>query len=1028
MSENAIENLPNDDVPPTTSRSVISNWFNRVPKSKLRVTPQRPGPIKRFVRKVHYECIKNSVRNVSKAIEKRIVRAGDVRRVLDHKIKNIPILRSSNAHTHPMCAGERTGVTIFLQDLARDSAYEPYTVSMSGSDQLNGEEGSRYFFWAKDFTQEMRDDPIKHNSCLIFIDVDYHVDMNKYLKMFKPLLIYTLVPTSAGYRDKEIEYCFVGNKVQYRVSGGSEYSHEIWDYKGDVVTVIDKHKNLLVFHVTQHVLKDSPERRVISILPAVSVPYPYYESVKQSPLMRKVYNDDGVTFVDSTLDDTISLALEGSADSVRLRRKLYDAIKIRMESSLVSPKPGDVEFMLYKAFGDKSDVAIDACLLYKIMMRNFTPRTNVVATTSIATTFQPVGPLTHEEFKSPCQVITTPIVTIPAVFPAPTFNSEVASATKRVVEVSNETRMPLVMKAYAKEFIKKMVPDDIMHKGRPVTIEDVKKLQNKPLQRARAREVEHLIGEEPRNKLRMFVKNEPYSAPNDPRAITQCLAELTMKMSTFTYAFKEDILKKQPWYGPGKTPKGIHDRMREIGAKGTHTSDYWRYDGTITKDLQQMCNKIYLRWLNDGRDAETWIYCWRAVFLDQVTTKRGYKYDAGPGTRSGSPPTTDVNSMINAFLSYCGYRECGYDPDTAWSKLGLYTGDDGLNRYEEGFQAALKSVVKSTGMRIEIDECTGPDGPINFAGRTFPRPMTSYSSHQDVKRTLPKLHLSSNKGVDREIAAYNRAAGYYVTDAKTPIIGDWARRVLSIVGKVNDVDANMETLEALLTESMTSEEKFKIGSGAWPQEDPELIRQSVANILNETNDSLAIMQLKIKAAEDLDSFPVIWDNEAEYNPKLTALVNGVVIGPHQNKQCQESQLINNSSTSPPPTGSTPKERTTSPARSVKLSQRQNATGKKAQTSSQQDPPKRSRHSQPNSGNASSAINRSNQRELSPKYDPNEQQPSASGYKPRTPTLRKKPKIDPAVALAQLMKSMNSTLSDQSINKVVKQVMNMTDSY
>ncbi|APG76434.1 hypothetical protein [Sanxia water strider virus 16] len=1010
MSTNVNDNQ--DDVPRT---SKISNLFHKTRPSKYRVTPQKPGVIKRFARKLHYEFIKKSVRKVSKAIENRIVRSADLRRVIDHKIRDIPLLRSSIGHTHPNCAGERTAVTLFMQELAKQCAYDPYTVSMSSPDQLNAEEGSRYFFWAKDFAQEMRDDPIKANSLLIFTDVDFHVDMNKYLKMFKPMLIYTIVPTSAGHREEEFEYFFKDNKIHYKVSGGSDYCHQIWDYKGDVVTVVDKNKNLLCYHITQHALKSSPHRRVISILPFASVPYPYYENIPQQPLVRKTYNSNGVSFIDSTLDDSISLALEGSIESVRIRRKMLEAIKIRMGTSNVLEKPGDVEFMLYKTSGDKADVAIDSCLLFEILKRQAVMTNNVVATTSIATHYQPVGPLVHEEVKDPSQLITSPLVTKPALFPAQTYNAEVAAISGRVDKPRNDVKMPLAYQNYGREFAKLMIPDNKIHQGRPITIAEVKHLQNKPMQRARTREIEHLIGVEPRNKLRSFIKNEAYSAPNDPRVITTNAAALTLRMSAFTYAAKEDFLKKCPFYGPGKAPREIHDRMREFGEEGFVITDYNRFDGSISRALQQLVNKIYLRWLNDGSDADEWAAMFRQVFIQRAFTKKGYAYDPGYGTRSGSPITTDGNTMINAFISYCALRDMGFPVEEAWSKLGLYTGDDGLNRNIPGMAAAMTAAVAAMGLNIDIAQ-TLPDESITFAGRTFPRPMTSYTSHQDIKRTLPKLHVSSNKSVTPEIAAYNRAAGYYVTDARTPLVGTWARKVLVNCKKIKLVEDNAENLEALLANSMTSEERFKIANGSWPQDNPELIRQSVADILNITNNELNQLELQIQAAEDLHKLPVVWDNTDEFKPKLTSLVNGELLRPHvKSEPCKtESKPTNNSSTPQPQTGSIPKAAKTSSGKSTKSAPKPKPSNKKAQASSQAQTKTKLTASPNSSGPASStsksrAPNRNDNATSAPNAKPNVAEPSP-------PPKRKKTQLQ---EVTELLKKLNPSLTDHQVKTLIE---------
>jgi hypothetical protein len=212
----------------------------------------------------------------------------------------------------------------------------------------------------------------------------------------------------------------------------------------------------------------------------------------------------------------------------------------------------------------------------------------------------------------------------------------------------------------------------------------------------------------------------------------------------------------------------------------------------------------------------------------------------------------------------------------------MYAGDDGLNRNVEGFAASLVVVSGQLGLVVEAS-ISPVDGPITYAGRTFPRPLTSMSSHQDIKRTLPKLHVSANKAVLRELAAINRARGYEVTDGKTPLISAWCEVVFRHCGR-REVD-----------DSMLSEELYKIKSCAWPQEDPQLILESVSKIMGWTTAETLDKHRSILASKDLDDVPIIWDNETE--PKIPAVKGDVIVRPHVNDmKCpkQKKQTKNNS--------------------------------------------------------------------------------------------------------------------------------------
>jgi hypothetical protein len=999
----------NDTPTVKKTKTWLKNPFKPTDRPSLYyVKAEKAGFLTRLARRIDYQFIRNDREKVTKKIDALCVRNLDVRRILENQIKSVPIFRAAKAHTHPESAGERSGANVFLQKLATQAGYEPYNVSMSKQDILNGQVGSRNYFTPKDYCMEARHDKVTINTCFIFTDVDFNVDMNKYLRYFKPILMYTVVPTSAGCQDKEFAFYFKDNKIHYSVQGGSKYVHQLWDYCGDVVTVVDKHKNLLCYHITQHILKDSPHRRIITILPFCSVPFPYYKMNEQCPLRRKVLTSNGVSFIDCETDNKLSLAIEGSSDTILISKKTYKALQIKRDTATTPLKTGDIEFILYKNAEDKRDITNDACILYNILMSNCKLTPNMIDTNVIPTHFQTMSPLVHEEVKPPCQVVTSPLVTHPALVPAQTYNNEVAAIAGRVDKPRNDTKMPLKYQHYSNEFAKMMIP--VPHQGRPISMEEVIKLQNKPMQRARIREVDHILGPEPRNKLKSFVKPEAYSAPNDPRVITTNAAVLTTRMSAYTYAAKEDFLKKLDFYGPCKTPMDVHDRMKMIGSNGLIISDYNRFDGSISRDLQfEVVNKIYSRWLNLGRDRDEWLAMFHQVFIQKAYTRHGYPYDPGFGTRSGSPITTDGNTMINAFISYSALREIGFEPEEAWSRLGLYVGDDGLNQNLPGLARTLNEVVNDLGLNIEIVQTT-PDESITFAGRTFPRPLTSNTSHQDIERTLPKLHVSANKCVTPAEAAYNRAAGYYVTDKETPLIGTWARKVLFITGKLEDFEKTKDRDE-LIKDSMTSEERYKIANGSWPQEKPELICESIARILNRTTSDINDMVLKIRATETLNTFPVIWNNEESYKPKVTALVNGDLIRPHQNTTCKtESKPIKINSMNQLQDGAPSVGITTSSVKLMKSEPQPNHTSRKALATSTSEARTKSMVSQRDYGHASSNVkpssNHTNEnprnlrkrnrvrmnhgdRNSSPPYIPNAPEPQHVEYNPRSPVMNKK---------------------------------------
>jgi len=813
----------------------------------------------------------------SKKIHKKKIVIKNLRKDLDHTIKNIPLYKAARNHTHPNCAVERTAVTNYLVDIVKNDGRVPYIVSRSEQDQLNGVDGTRHYYFSKDLSMDYASTKVGNNHVFIMTDVDYYLDMNKYLQYFKPTLIYTFIPSSAGYRDKETSYFFKDNRVHYNVSGGASYDHELWDYTGDIITVIDKYRNLLVFDVTQHVIENSPNRRIITILPKVCVPYPYYQrDITQAPLKRKVLTKNSVSFIDCAHSEFYSLAIAGSTESFEVRKSVYQAIEHRLKTKTSGPPTiADVEQLMHQTSRDdedKSNFKIMACHLHCIMTKNVEFERNVIATSTLPTHYAPLGTLKTVDSSSPGQAVTSPLAREPALFAAKSLASDEVMTEKRVKVVANKTRPPVNFNTYREEFIGLVVPPELRHRGVPLPLEEVIALQSKPMQKARTKANEHLLGLFPMNKLKSFMKTEPYPSINDPRAITQMSVQLTIMMSAYTYAFKNDRLKKLPSYGPGKTPVEIVERIKEIGAEGLIESDYSRFDGSISPYLQDVVRRIYLTWVRE-QDAPILKSNFDNVFLRSATTSHGLKYDAGYGTRSGSPITTDGNTLINMFVSYVALREMGMKKEKAWLKLGLYTGDDGLNTNVPGMKESLELVTQQFGLKLEAVSAK-PNESVNFAGRTFPHPLTSKSSHQDIKRTLVKLHLSANKNVTKEMAAANRAVGYMTTDSNTPIIRAWCETVLRYTGDISAV------------ESMTSEERFKVENGSWNQEDKDVIFDSVCKILGMTKAEVEAAERSIYGSKHLDDIPVVYENKREV--KLEAEFDGVITGPRDEK-CQQTK-------------------------------------------------------------------------------------------------------------------------------------------
>lgn len=831
--------------------------------------------------KAIYTCFgfrKLSARDISYWESLFIQRRKLLRNILVPNERCVKVFPCHSGHTHPRSAEFRSSANEFLIHTAETSGYTPYVVSRSGKDRGDG---SRYFYHAKDYHVDFRDDPVKENHCFIFTDVDYYADMNKWMMHWKPIMMYTLVPKQLSYQGEEFAY-FLNNEseLEYHVRGGAQYSHKLWHYTGDTLCVMDCYGAICIFDIEQREVEGDPHHRLIWLLPKARIPFLGWIinpiRTGYNMLSRLTVQTGSICYLWDAVTDQLSVRSIKNKYSVEIGGKLFHSIKSRLANKDTPVRTSDIERMLnVGGFDTKQSVVVAPLLLDCWEFDELKP--NILSTGTFSTNFEALPyqrQVRTEDAKNVGQATTTPVVNNPALFAAKGLNADRSCIEGRVNKPRNEKDPPRKYYDYAREFVNFLVPEGVRGTGAPLDADEVREKQDGKLQRSRFDDAIHGMSAIVNNKLKAFIKTETYNAPKAPRNITTMSPELTINMSAYTIPFSS-YLKKLPWYAPGKSPKQVTKRVRQIaqetGGHGMASSDYPTYDGSVSKFMQvNVLLSSCLYWLAEQYRSEFKRF-FNDVFKRSATTAEGERYDAGNGTRSGSPITT-YNTIMNAYSSYCAYRNMGYKPLEAWNKLGLYMGDDGgTANTNGGFGDALSKVASDLGQKCE--PIIVPDGePFPFCGRYFVNPMLSDDTFQDPLRTLGKIHLSGNKGVSREQAAANRAHGYLATDAKTPLIGTYCKKVLELTG-------------GLKFRSGTREEQFKCSS-PWPQSEKADIIDAMAKVMGYSVAEIEDMDQQLLNVTGLDQFPVLLDTMAK--AKVLAVVDGEVVGidPH-------NQPINN---------------------------------------------------------------------------------------------------------------------------------------
>lgn len=807
-----------------------------------------------------------SVRDYTSIIDKSRIPIADARPLLIPAGEKIEIFPCNSVHSHPRSAEFRSAAGNFITELLAKAGYTPYHVSAAKRDLGKG---SRYYYCTKDMSQPMRDDPIEENSAIEMTDVDYYADMPRWLALRKPIVMYTLVPQSISFSNGEQSYYFENNEVVFHVAGGGKYQHQLWDYKGDVVTALDLDGNLIVYELEQRLIKGDEHHRIIALMPRAVITDPLFLTMKldwlDNLLQRKTVTQGDLNVLWEPIDDVLSVGRVDSKYSVTITGKLFAAIKARLAHKDSAPFVSDVERMLKEE--KHPNYARDAPILFECIERNITLRQNVVKTGSFPTVFAAIpkkGALSTEDTKRPGQVVTTPMVSQPSLFAAKGYNADVACIEGRIDKVCNHVRFPRKYRNYASEFVDRLVPLESIGKGVPLSFREVRALQNKKAQRGRFDRIAPIMSTSAENSIRSFIKTEPYSAAKAPRNISTMSPDITIQSSAYSLPMA-NILKNHHWYCPGKAPRAIVDRLHEVMKRDLQEDleegDYTCLDGTQSADYSDLLLlPMYMRYLAPEHRGE-FKRLYKQIYTKKAVTSNGVSYKPRMTVRSGSSITTQAGTLCNAFNVYSALRNMGYDAGGAWDRIGAIFGDDSLNANYDGiFREHIEQVSRELGMIYKSN--LRPRGePVLFLGRYFVDPTTTYDSFADPLRTIGKLHLSSNNSVSPEQAAANKAHGYHTTDALTPIIGTWASRVLEIT--------------KLAFKSGTGEEQYKC-SNAWPQRDRRAICESMAFVLGLSVAEVEIIDAEVRRVEGLDQFPVVL--ETTYAHKQCAVVDGELVG------------------------------------------------------------------------------------------------------------------------------------------------------
>lgn len=674
-------------------------------------------------------------------------------------------------HTHPICAETRSLGNKLAKDICRLNGQIPYMEQMSKNDHNYGHEGSRAYFWSKDCKIPARFDVLTPNHSPILIDVDYYIDMPEYLCTipFTPVYIYTFQPTTVGCSKSNYSYSFKDNVVDYHVNGGGTYSHKVWNYQQDIITVRRALIVLRVYEVIKRTIDD--DHSLIMLIPikefssiATLIPWMLHTSPLKRFTINQVKDGEQISTLNiATTPPKVSVGIAGQNNSITMEKTELDTM-LNMTANLASKITASSVATILK---ERSNGELQTVARYLRAVDTSKPTDYVY----------PIAKLQAYKFVSEIPYIVKPSmdpfmnpIMRPAFVPDRSPQSDIQCVNGRVAAFTsnNPPMTDLIMKAMV-EYAKHFVPQNLLV---PVDIDVVYEKQFRPSQRTILDKADY---EEPTRVIASFQKSEAYQKTTDPRNISTFCGPTKRDISKFMYPMA-DFVKQFPWYAFGQSPLAISEQMVKLAmdSKLVNDSDGSRWDGHVS----MLCRHLDLMVLGAAFDPayhDRLNDAYQRTYKNNGYTSFGFKYAQVASQGSGDPMTSLLNTIRNHFISFLAYyldrQEYNFDVKA------LIGGDDNVT-----FDVSRENMVKAAKMMGQDFEtttvCRGE--PFSFLSRWFTKSVWygSTESYCAIERTCTKFNLTPKllPGITPEQKLIEKCMAYYKTDRNTPVIGDFVRK------------------------------------------------------------------------------------------------------------------------------------------------------------------------------------------------------------------------------------------------------------
>lgn len=718
---------------------------------------------------------------------------------------------------------------------------------------------------------------------VVCIDVDYYLtNPDDYFGVECPIILHTFSPRKVAGMDGDSPFRIMGDEVHYQVSGGANWTHQVWDWCGFGEFL---EFNVRITNVWQWLLScvgirkvlyqkvhharpwsDCRDRALVWCLPQRTC-YRFTwlkHDLHARRLKRIKFSDDSRPGWNSlvSLDDDnqlmISFGRQGEDATVEMPKVHFDVLMGLQSSQSVTSR------MIGFKYTDPAVLALTGQYYRKGVAD--APDCHRVARPSNVRVHWPAAieaELPETSARSYAGALVTDENLVPMIKRWEVLST---SLERRVEFVRNSKVPPRKYQRYAEEFVRLVVP--IAGEGVPLSLEGTAEQLDKPSQVLAVKQIWETVDMPCRRLIECFLKNEPCMKPG--RIISSFAdARFLLCFSSYTLRFRDEVLHSednQKWFCPGSTPERIAERVTEYVSRVDEPSegDYSNLDGSVSSWLQRrVMNAVYLRYFHRRYHKDLVVYLEMLVNCPARAKRFNFQYDAGVGVKSGSPTTCDLNTVCGGFVQYCAVRDTlpDLEPKEAFQLLGLAFGDDGL--FDRRFRNAWVRAAGALGLTLKVEPFVPAEG-VCFLARVFPDPWNTTTSFQDPLRTWRKLHLTfRDPNIPVATAAVDRVEGYLVTDSLTPVTSDYCRMVVRTLGP------SAESVEVRHSRKTVDREKpywLTVG-GSWPQaeRDVPLMLQCISARTGIDAEKLQFVAAQLQSAATAWSFPAI-NRDDEPNP------------------------------------------------------------------------------------------------------------------------------------------------------------------